>query len=116
MFIDRGVSLSGLNQHLIRALTVVDGIYRSRGDTLVLIATRWAKDSMRQAHEKGDAVDISRPACPEQLPAYKIKQALGINFTCVRVSNHYHLAFQSPSPILIKNQRTEASHEDHPDR
>ena len=112
MMIEKGVEMKGVNPFLKNVLKIIHLVLYSAGNHVVIIATKWGKDSFREAHEAGNAIDIKKPLKDAYTVLWELKRALGSNFIVRSLGDHLHIEF---SP-LDGEQLKERSMQDNPIR
>jgi len=100
MRLQKGVSLEGVNHHLLYAAKIIQLIYYEEGNRLECSATKWSRDSFRESHEAGYAIDVLKPERNIFDVVPKIKHALGDNFIIRILGDHLHIEYD---PRLIRN-------------
>jgi len=104
MIIEKGVEMKGVCANLKTILKIVHLVFYEAGNHLIIIGSIRGCDKHREAHEKGQAVDIKKPLRDCTKILYKLKGTLGLNFLVKTEKGCMHIEY---SPVLTIPNRKE---------
>jgi hypothetical protein len=97
MHIDYGIKMESVHPTLQKILPVVDLIFYENGQHMIVKATDYGRDYLRDAHKEGRAIDLELPLTDPDIILYRIKKTLGLTFWVTRFPTHFHLEYTPES-------------------
>ena len=100
MIIEKGIEMIGLCENLKKVLPIIDAACTKTGNVMIITATHWGRDRLRQAHESGRALDVKTPTfrVPETISL--LSDSLGLNYTVRSVIGNIHIEY-TPLGLLV---------------
>jgi len=93
MVIEKSVEMIDVCEQIKNILPIIEHVFYESGNHCVVIASKWGRDPFRESHENGKAIDILKPTHRETDTLYKLRDAIGLNFTVLPVHTHWHIVF-----------------------
>jgi len=94
MIIEKGVEMKGVCTNLKTILKIVHLVFYEAGNHLIIVGSYRGCDKHREAHEKGRAIDVKPPLVDANKVFYKVKGALGMNYSVKRERACWHIEFE----------------------
>lgn len=102
MIVEKGVEMIKVCENIKKILPIVDEVFYEHGNHLIIEATEWGRDNLRDSHLAGQAVDVKKPLMKQFEVFYKLKDVLGINYFVKSFEGHFHIGY-APGEETIKH-------------
>ena len=93
MIVEKGIEMRGVCAELHGALKIIHLVFYEKGEHLIIVATKWGKDALRESHEAGHAIDVKKPLKNFHDVFWGLKKALGSNYVLRSIGDHIHIEY-----------------------
>lgn len=106
MIVEKGVDLKDLCPQIVKILPIIERVFDSSGNYLIIIASTWGRDQFMVAHNSGKAIDVKYPTKDSIRVTNKVARALGLNWKLIEKKTHIHIEY---TPLGSKNIRSKTT-------